>query len=57
MQNTQRKRSITSFKDLEVYQTAYQTMLVIMKEIIPKLPETERYDLKDQLARSCKAIP
>jgi four helix bundle protein len=28
-----------------------------MTKIIPKLPETEKYDLKDQLSRSCKAIP
>jgi len=28
-----------------------------MKEIIPKLPESEKYDLKNQLGRSCKAIP
>ena len=28
-----------------------------MTQIIPKLPESEKYDLKDQLSRSCKAIP
>jgi four helix bundle protein len=28
-----------------------------MKYIIPKLPESEKYDLKNQLSRSCKAIP
>jgi four helix bundle protein len=28
-----------------------------MKNIIPKLPDAEKYDLKDQLARSSKAIP
>ena len=28
-----------------------------MKDIIQKLPESEKYDLKDQLSRSCKAIP
>lgn len=32
-------------------------MLVVMKEIIPQLPESEKYDLKDQLSRACKAIP
>lgn len=32
-------------------------MLEVMKEIIPILPDNERYDLKDQLSRSCKAIP
>ena len=28
-----------------------------MSKIIPKLPESEKYDLKDQLSRSSKAIP
>lgn len=28
-----------------------------MKQVIPKLPNSERYDLKDQLSRACKAIP
>jgi four helix bundle protein len=28
-----------------------------MKEVLPKLPESERFDLKDQLSRSSKAIP
>lgn len=28
-----------------------------MKEVISQLPQSEKYDLKDQLSRSCKAIP
>ena len=28
-----------------------------MKEIIPFLPDSEKYDLKSQLSRSAKAIP
>jgi len=48
---------ITSFKDLEVYRNTYSAMLVVMKEIISKLPDSERYDLKDQLSRACKSIP
>ena len=28
-----------------------------MKDIVPKLPDSEKYDLKDQLSRSSKAIP
>jgi four helix bundle protein len=51
------KKRIVSFKDLEVYRNSYNGMLIVMKEIIPKLPDTERYDLKDQLSRACKAIP
>lgn len=51
------KKPITSFRDLEVYQNSYKAMLLVMKRIIPKLPESEKYDLKDQTSRSCKAIP
>ena len=51
------KKRITSFRDLEVYENTYRTMLVVMKEIAPKLPDSEKYDLKDQLSRACKAIP
>lgn len=51
------KKRIASFKDLEVYRNSYAAMLIVMKEIIPKLPDSEKYDLKDQLSRACKAIP
>ncbi|MBL7196595.1 MAG: four helix bundle protein [Candidatus Omnitrophica bacterium] len=51
------KKKITSFKDLEVYQNSYKAMLIVMKEIVPKLPDSEKYDLKDQLSRACKSIP
>lgn len=36
---------------------SYQTMLTVMREIVPKLPDSERYDLKDQISRASKAIP
>ena len=48
---------IKGFDDLEVYKTAYRAMLTVHKEILPKLPKEEKYDLKDQLSRSTKAIP
>ena len=51
------KNRITTFRDLRVYQNTYSAMLSIMKEIIPKLPECEKYDLRDQLSRACKSIP
>ncbi len=50
-------KRITSFNDLEVYQNSYKSMLTVMKDIVPKLPDNERYDLKDQLSRACKSIP
>jgi four helix bundle protein len=53
---TEQKR-ITSFRDLEVYQLSYRCCIEVMKEVLPKLPESERFDLKDQLSRSSKAIP
>jgi len=51
------KKKIISFKDLEVYQNTYKAMLAIMKQIILRLPESEKYDLKEQLSRACKSIP
>lgn len=50
-------KRIRSFEDLEVYQNAYNCMLEVYKIIIPNLPREENYDLKDQIRRSCKAIP
>ena len=51
------KKRITSFRELEVYQNTYQAMLEVMKKIVPKLPDIEKYDLRDQISRACKAIP
>lgn len=48
---------IKSFKVLEVYRNTYKLMLIVIKEIIPKLPENEKYDLRDHLSRACKSIP
>jgi len=48
--------SIKSFKDLDVYQNAYSAAIIVIKEIVPKLPASERFGLKDQLSRSSKAI-
>jgi len=51
------KNPIRSFRDLEVYQNSYKAMLIVFKEVLPKLPDFEKYDLKDQLRRSTKSIP
>ncbi|HVZ11588.1 MAG TPA: four helix bundle protein [Patescibacteria group bacterium] len=51
------KQQIKSFRDLDVYQNSYTAMLTVAKEVLPLLPESEKYDLKDQLSRSTKAIP
>ncbi|MBE9480106.1 MAG: four helix bundle protein [Bacteroidetes bacterium] len=55
--NSSSNKKITSFKDLIVYQVTYDSMLKVMKNLIPFLPESEKYDLKSQISRSCKAIP
>lgn len=51
------KNRVASFRDLIVYKKSYQLSITVMTEIIPNLPNSEKYDLKDQLSRSCKAIP
>jgi len=32
-------------------------MMIVHQEILPKLPSSEKFDLRDQLSRSTKAIP
>ncbi len=52
-----KKTIIKSFRDLEVYQNSYDASIMMATRILPKLPESEKYDLKDQLSRSSKAVP
>lgn len=53
----EQKTTIRSFRDLEVYRNTYAASIVVAKEILPQLPDSERFDLRDQLSRSTKAIP
>lgn len=50
-------KPIRSFRDLEIYQNSYKASVIVAKRILPKLPENEKYDLRDQVSRSTKAIP
>lgn len=50
-------KKITSFRDLDVFRESYEAMLIVHREVLPKLPDSEKYDLKDQLSRSTKAVP
>lgn len=47
---------IRSFKDLEVYQEAYELAVIINKNV-NKLPLFERNDLGSQLRRASKSAP
>jgi len=38
------KRPIKSFHDLDVFQSTYKSMLVVLKHILPKLPKEEEYE-------------
>src|SRR3989304_9855459 len=51
------KKPIKSFRDLEVYQNSYKASIIVAAKLLPKLPESEKFDLRDQLSRSTKAIP
>ena len=53
----EREKSITSFRDLQIYQNSYSACIEVMTKIIPNLPESEKFDLKKQLSSSVKAIP
>jgi len=57
IRKTQRRPTIKSFQDLEVYQRLYELMLIVLKEIAPRLPDKEKYDLKDQMRRASKSCP
>ena len=52
-----KKKTIKSFRDLYVYQNLYRAMIIVLTKIIPKLPKEEKYDLRDQMRRACKAAP
>lgn len=47
---------IKTFRDLEVYQEAYQLMLIV-HEAVKKLPVYERHDLASQMRRASKSCP
>ena len=53
----EKKKSVSSFYDLEVYRNTYEAMLIVIKKILPKLPKEEKFDLDSQLRRSVKAVP
>ena len=46
---------VRSFRDLHVYKRLYNTMLLVMKEVLPSLPKEERFSLSDQMRRAAKA--
>jgi len=51
------KRTIKTFRDLNVYQNLYKAMILVLTKILPNLPNEEKFDLKDQMRRACKAGP
>lgn len=46
-----------SFLDLDVYKLLYKASLKVIKEVIPQLPKSEKFDLGGQMNRACKAPP
>jgi len=51
------KNKIRSYRDLIVYQSSYELCKTVFRKVLPQLPASEKYDLRDQLQRSTKAIP
>jgi four helix bundle protein len=47
---------IITFRDLDVYQNSYKASVTIATQILPKLPDNEKFDLRDQLSRCTKAV-
>jgi four helix bundle protein len=48
---------IRGFRDLDVYNGTYSASIQVFRSVLPKLPASERYDLRDQLFRAAKAVP
>ena len=46
---------VVGFSDLNVYKSLYQAMLKIHKDVLPKLPSSERFGLIDQAGRASKS--
>lgn len=46
---------VRSFLDLDVYKLLYKACLLVHKEILPKLPEQEKFSLRDQMNRATKS--
>ena len=49
------RMTVRSFTDLDVYKLLYKAGLLVHKEILPNLPESEKYSLYDQINRAWKA--
>lgn len=50
------RKMIRTFRDLEVYQEAYQLMLIV-HDAVKKLPAYEHNDLASQMRRASKSCP
>lgn len=46
---------VVGFADLNVYQNLYQAMLKVHKEVLSKLPPSEKFGLIDQAGRASKS--
>lgn len=54
METTQTNKGY-GFRDLDVYATLMEALLIVNKQILPNLPESEKFGLADQLRRSSKS--
>jgi len=57
MENKENMGICGGFQGLDVYQRSYGAMVKVFKEILPIIPKEEKFDLYDQIRRSCKAVP
>lgn len=56
-QKSVKRKPIKTFRDLIVYQNVHKAQIIVLTEIIPKLPREEKFDLGDQMRRGCKSAP
>ena len=56
-QKTGNGNYVRTFRDLRVYQNLYKAQVIVLKDILPRLPKEEQFDLVSQMRRGCKAPP
>ena len=49
------KKSFNHAYELDVYKRMFGLSKVVIKKVIPRLPQEEKYDLADQMRRASKA--
>jgi len=56
-QTQPKKEPIKTFRDLRVYNDAYQGSTAVVTQVAARLPDNEPFNLSDSLKKSAQAVP